>query len=92
MANNIPMPDISPAFTIKDIHKIREWNYERRKDMSRQEIIDDVNAGALEFEALIEAARQQSQSVTPDDIATHNRAMEEYRRGETIEQDAINWA
>jgi hypothetical protein len=25
--NNIPMPKISPDFTIEDIHKIREWNY-----------------------------------------------------------------
>jgi len=58
MTDNIPKLDISPDFTIEDIHKIREWNYERRKGMSRQEIIDDINAGAREFEAFIEAARQ----------------------------------
>ena len=58
MANNILLPDISPAFTIEDIHKIREWTYERHKGMSRQEIIDDINAGAREFEILIEEARQ----------------------------------
>ena len=58
MANNIPMPDISPGFTIEDIHKIREWNYERRKGMSPQEVIDDIKAGAREFEVLIEKARQ----------------------------------
>jgi len=58
MANNIPLPDISPAFIIEDIHKIREWTYERHKGMSRQEIIDDINAGAREFEVLIEEARQ----------------------------------
>ena len=58
MANNIPMPDISPDFTINDIHKIREWIYERQKGMSDQEIIDDINAGAREFEVLIEKARQ----------------------------------
>ena len=29
--------------------------------------------------------------VTPDDIAAYNRAMEEYRRGEAIEGDAIKW-
>ena len=32
MIHDIPMPDISPAFTIEDIHKIREWDYERLKD------------------------------------------------------------
>ena len=58
--NNIPKPEISPDFTIEDIHKIREWNYERRKGMSRQEVIDDINKGAREFEALIEDARRSS--------------------------------
>ena len=28
---------------------------------------------------------------TPDDIAAHNIAMEEYRRGETVSHDDINW-
>ena len=56
--NNIPMPDVSPAFTMEDIHKIREWNQERRKGMSKQELIDDINRGASEFEAIVETARQ----------------------------------
>ena len=56
--SSIPKLEISPDFTIKDIHKIREWNYERRKGMSPQEIIDDIKAGAREFEVLIEKARQ----------------------------------
>jgi hypothetical protein len=38
--NNIPKPDISPDFTIVDIHKIREWNYERMKEATHSEIID----------------------------------------------------
>jgi hypothetical protein len=29
--------DISPAFTIEDIHKIRERNYEITKDMTTEE-------------------------------------------------------
>ena len=62
MMNKIPKPNISPDFTIEDIHKIREWNYERRKSMSRQEVIDDINIGALEFEKLIEAARLSKQT------------------------------
>ena len=60
---NISKPDISPAFTIDDIHKIREWNYERRKGMSKQEVMDDINNGAREFEALVEAARQTLKGV-----------------------------
>ena len=39
-------PDISKNFTIEDIHKIREYNYGRRKDMSAKEYADDINKGA----------------------------------------------
>ncbi len=28
---------------------------------------------------------------TPDDIAAHNLALEEYQRGETVDDEAINW-
>lgn len=37
MIHNIPEPEISPDFTVDDIHKIREWNYERLKDATREE-------------------------------------------------------
>ena len=37
MIHNIPEPEISPKFTISDIHKIREWNYERLKDATPEE-------------------------------------------------------
>jgi hypothetical protein len=37
MIHNIPEPEISPNFTIEDIHKIREWNYERLKDATPEE-------------------------------------------------------
>jgi hypothetical protein len=46
MINNIPQPEISAAFTIEDIHKIREWNYERRKNMTVAEWLADEAAGA----------------------------------------------
>jgi hypothetical protein len=65
MTNSIPMPDISPNFTIDDIHKIRIWNHERRKGMSKQEVMDDIKSGAREFEALIEAARRSQHGSTP---------------------------
>ena len=58
MTNSIPKPDISPAFTIADIHKIREWNYENRKGMSKQEVIEHINRRGDEFEALVAAARR----------------------------------
>jgi uncharacterized protein (UPF0305 family) len=60
MMNNtsIPKPEISPNFTIDDIHKIREYNYQRRKHMTNQERIDDINAGANQAIERIEAMRR----------------------------------
>ena len=37
MIHNIPEPVLSPDFTIEDIHKIREWNYERLKNATPEE-------------------------------------------------------
>jgi hypothetical protein len=37
MIHDIPKPYISPNFTIEDIHRIREWNYERTKDATPEE-------------------------------------------------------
>jgi len=54
----IPFPEISSAFTVEDIRKIRNWNSERYANMTHQEIIDDINSGAREFVALIENAQR----------------------------------
>ena len=37
---------ISPDFTIKDIHKIRSYNYEMTKDMTIDELSEYYRAGA----------------------------------------------
>ena len=37
---------ISDDFTIADIHKIRDYNYERRKDMTFEERKADIENGA----------------------------------------------
>jgi hypothetical protein len=39
---DMPEPDISPDFTIGDIHRIREWNYERLKDATLEERREDT--------------------------------------------------
>jgi len=41
MIHNIPKPEISAAFTIEDIHKIREWNYERLREATVAERLAD---------------------------------------------------
>ncbi|MDR1664133.1 MAG: hypothetical protein LBR83_04325, partial [Clostridiales bacterium] len=48
--NSIPKPEIGSDFTIDDIHKIREWHYECRKGMTRQEAIAHINRRGDEFE------------------------------------------
>ena len=42
-------PDISPNFTIDDIHKIREYNYEQTKNLSPKEQCDYYNNKAEKF-------------------------------------------
>lgn len=51
--NDLPKPKISPDFTIEDIHRIREWHYEKRKHMTPEEICEDTRKGADRFEALL---------------------------------------
>jgi len=60
MIHNVPEPDISPDFTIEDIHKIRAWSYERLKDATKEERIEDVRKRASEGFAQIEALRASS--------------------------------
>ena len=48
---------ISPDFTIDDIHKIREENYERTKNMSMEEKIAYYNTAGIEAEQEIQKRR-----------------------------------
>ena len=57
MIYDIPQPEISPDFTIDDIHKIREWNYERMKDATIEERLSEINKGAEEGLKQIETIR-----------------------------------
>jgi len=68
--NNIPMPKISAAFAIEDIHKIREWNFERRKGMTAQEVCDDTHKGAERFLSLLDSP------VKDDVLAEVNRRLQ----------------
>jgi hypothetical protein len=54
---DIPEPDISPNFTVDDIHKIREWNYERLKDATLEERREDTRKRIAPMLAEIETAR-----------------------------------
>ena len=48
MIHDIPKPKISLYFTITDIHKIREWDYERLKDATPEEYHTDTERRADE--------------------------------------------
>jgi hypothetical protein len=63
MIHNVPKPDISPDFTIEDIHRIRVWEYERLKDATREERIEDVGKRATEAFAQIKALRASAHAV-----------------------------
>ena len=41
MRRDIPEPVLSPNFTVEDIRKIRDWNYECQQDMTLTERFAD---------------------------------------------------
>lgn len=51
--------EISPDFTIEDIHKIREKNYEITKDMTEQERRDYYNNRGMEVHRKIQEIKKQ---------------------------------
>jgi len=63
MIHEIPKPIISPDFTIDDIHKIREWNYERRKDATTEELLADIRKGAERTRRRMEELRVARQTM-----------------------------
>ena len=58
MIHDLPKPDISPAFTIDDIHKIREWDYERLRDATPEERRADTERRAENTRRAIEEIRR----------------------------------
>ena len=52
-------PDISPDFTIEDIHKIREYNYEMTKDMNFEERKAYYEEGASRAREIMEKLKKE---------------------------------
>ena len=50
--------DVSPDFTIEDIHKIREYNYEMTKNMTRQEKMDYYNSRGMKVHREIQNLKE----------------------------------
>ena len=55
----MPELDISPNFTVEDIHKVREYHYELTKDMSFEDLRDFYKNGADEIKKQIQELREQ---------------------------------
>ena len=51
-------PVLSPHFTIKDIHKLREYHYYLTRDMTDQERMDFYNNAAKALQMEIERNRK----------------------------------
>jgi hypothetical protein len=56
---DIPEPVLSQNFTLDDIHKVRRWNYERLKDATVEEQIEDIRRQAAPGIAYLEELRKQ---------------------------------
>lgn len=52
-------PVLSPNFTIEDIHKLREYNYYKTKDMTPQERMDYYNSRGMEVHRIIQEHKLQ---------------------------------
>ena len=52
-------PEISPKFTIEDIHKIREYDNERRKIIGDEAYWAEVRADSLYMQERIKEAREK---------------------------------
>jgi hypothetical protein len=50
-------PILSPNFTIEDIHKLREYNYEMTKDMTDKERLDYYNNRGRAVQKKIDALK-----------------------------------
>lgn len=50
-------PVLSPNFTIEDIHRLREYNYEMTKNMTDKERMDYYNIAGRAFQREIEQER-----------------------------------
>ena len=57
-------PNISPNFTVDDIHIVREYHYELTKDMSFDEVVAFYHEGAKEFQKYLTERKLKKELVT----------------------------
>jgi broad specificity phosphatase PhoE len=64
MIHNVPKPDLSSDFTIDDIHKIREWHYERLKDATVDERLADIQKRSAPTIAELETRKRSKAALS----------------------------
>ena len=63
MNKKIKKPNISSDFTIEDIHKIREYNYELTKNMSSEKRAEFYNDAGKKFDNIMASLRKNAKKV-----------------------------
>jgi hypothetical protein len=69
---NVPYPELSPNFTLEDIRKIRDYDYEVLKDATTDEITRYYSEKAQPFLDGIEKRRRERQGAIRNEQCTMN--------------------
>lgn len=52
-------PEFKDSFSVEEIHKLREYNYEETKNLTKEELINGINAKANIVREKIAEKRKQ---------------------------------
>lgn len=55
----VKKPEFNDSFSVEDIHKLREYNYEETKDLTKEELINGINEKANIVREKIAEKRKQ---------------------------------
>lgn len=55
----VKKPEFKDSFSVEDIHKLREYHYEKTKDLTREELINEINEKAEVIREKIEEKRKK---------------------------------
>ena len=56
-------PIFDNSFSVEDIRKLRDYNYERTKDFSAEELVQDIKEKAKHGIARLEALRREERAI-----------------------------
>lgn len=56
-------PDLKDSFSVDDIHKLREYNYEKNKSLTNAERLNLINKKAKEFKKEIKKSKNEKVAI-----------------------------